>query len=191
MRRRGLQFNRWHIKINMNTLLEVISWIFGLIVVIFVALVLVFFFGIQTKVIGLSMEPNLKNGQTIFVNRFIYMVTKPKKDDVVVFLPNGNRNSHHYVKRVVGIPGDTVQISSGKLYVNGEIGEDEVDKIAESGLAENEIKLGENEYFVLGDNRNNSEDSRSAKIRNVKSNTIIRKAWLHLGTEDDGIGFVK
>ena len=115
MRRRGLQFNRRHKKINMNTLLEVISWIFGIIVVIFVAFVLVFFFGIQTKVIGLSMEPNLKNGQTIFVNRFIYMVTKPKKDDVVVFLPNGNRNSHHYVKRVVGIPGDTVQISSGKL----------------------------------------------------------------------------
>ena len=191
MRRRGLQFNRRHKKINMNTLLEVISWIFGIIVVIFVAFVLVFFFGIQTKVIGLSMEPNLKNGQTIFVNRFIYMVTKPKKDDVVVFLPNGNRNSHHYVKRVVGIPGDTVQISSGKLYVNGEIVEDEFDKIAESGLAENEIKLGENEYFVLGDNRNNSEDSRSANIGNVKSNTIIGKAWLHLGTEDDGIGFVK
>ena len=106
-------------------------------------------------------------------------MTDPKPNDLIVFLPNGNEKSHYYVKRVIAVPGDTVQIKSGAVYVNGELFEEEVDVSAmeEAGLAADEIKLEEDEYFVLGDNRNNSEDSRYANIGNVKKEYMIGKAW--------------
>ena len=125
------------------------------------------------------MADTLSNGDQILVNRFIYKVTDPKPNDLIVFLPNGNEKSHYYVKRVIAVPGDTVQIKSGAVYVNGELFEEEVDVSAmeEAGLAADEIKLEEDEYFVLGDNRNNSEDSRYANIGNVKKEYMIGKAW--------------
>ena len=125
------------------------------------------------------MADTLSNGDQILVNRFIYKVTDPKPNDLIVFLPNGNEKSHYYVKRVIAVPGDTVQIKSGAVYVNGELFEEEVDVYAmeEEGLESYEIKLEEDEYFVLGDNRNNSEDSRYANIGNVKKEYMIGKAW--------------
>ena len=97
----------------------------------------------------------------------------------MVFLPNGNEKSHYYVKRVIGVPGDTVQILDGAVYVNGELFEEAVETAAilDAELAAEEIELAEDEYFVLGDNRNNSEDSRYANIGNVKKEYIIGKAW--------------
>ena len=88
---------------------------------------------------------------------------------MIVFLPNGNEKSHYYVKRVVGVPGDTLYIKNGLLYVNDETVEEYFnDRIAEPGLLESEVTLEEDEYFVIGDNCNNSEDSRSANIGTVK-----------------------
>lgn len=171
---------------------EIASWIFGICIVILFAFVAVFSFGMRTSVIGVSMEPALYNGQEILINRFIYKISSPKKGDVVVFLPNGNQNSHYYVKRVVAEPGDTVQIKEGCLYVNGIAEEEEqFDKMAEAGIAENAIQLSDDEYFVLGDNRNNSEDSRSGNIGAIKRETIAGKAWFHMGAGDQGIGFVE
>ncbi|NTV79674.1 MAG: signal peptidase I, partial [Clostridiales bacterium] len=94
-------------------------------------------------------------------------------------------------KRVVGLPGETVQIKSGRVYIDGVLYEDKFDKIADPGIAENEIKLGTDEYFVLGDNRNNSEDSRSGNVGLVTKDTIIGKAWLHMAKEESGIDFIK
>ena len=95
------------------------------------------------------------------------------------------------MKRVVAVPGDTLYIKNGMLYVNGEIEEDYFDdKIAEPGLAENEITLGEDEYFVIGDNCNNSEDSRSANIGNIKKEHIIGKAWFKMAAQNSKLGFV-
>ena len=82
------------------------------------------------------MEPELENGQEVLVNRFAYMLANPKAGDVIVFLPNGNQNTHYYVKRVVACPGDTVQIRDGVLYINGEATEDAYDLIADAGIAE-------------------------------------------------------
>lgn len=138
------------------------------------------------------MAPTLENRQEIMINRFIYLLSDPKPGDIVVFLPNGNEKSHYYVKRVIGIPGDTVQIKEGEVYVNGELFEDEDEfaPILDAELAAEPVKLEEDEYFVLGDNRNNSEDSRYANIGNVKKEYIIGKAWFIISPYDS-MGFIK
>lgn len=191
-RYKGLSFYRRKKKISSTLMREIFSWVFGIFVSFLLAFVVVYCVGMTTSVIGVSMEPSLDSGQTIFVNRFVYSLFSPKEDDVIVFLPNGNQNAHYYTKRVVAVPGDTVQITNGTLYVNGEAKiSDAYDKMAEAGIAENEIKLQSEEYFVLGDNRNNSEDSRSANVGVVNEKDIVGKAWFHLSSEKSGIGFVK
>jgi len=191
-RHKGLSFYKKKKKLSAGTIKEIFSYIFGMVVAIFIAGVIVYSVGITTRVIGVSMEPSLYNGQKILINRLAYTLTTPKVGDVVVFLPNGNKNSHYYVKRVVAKAGDRVQIKDGRLYVNGvQQDEPDMDKIAEAGIAVNEIVLASDECFVLGDNRNNSEDSRSANIGPVKNKDILGKAWFHMSSYEDGIGFVK
>lgn len=192
-RRSGLNFNKKRRKIEAAVVKEVFSWIIGIFSAILLAFVVVYCVGMTTSVIGISMKPTLENGEKIMVNRFVYKISSPKQDDVIVFVPNGSLNSHYYVKRVVGTPGDTVQIIDGHLYINGELyeNEDDYDEMAQAGIAENKITLKKGEFFVLGDNRNNSEDSRSANIGIVNKKNIIGKAWIHLGAGDNTIGFVK
>ena len=192
-KQKGLSFYKRKKKVSSNLVKEIFNWIFGILTSIFLAYVIVYCVGMTTSVIGVSMEPSLYKGQTIFVNRFVYRLLSPSVGDVIVFLPNGNQNSHYYVKRVVAASGDKVQIIDGILYVNGEsteVGEG-YDKMADAGIAVNEITLQSGEYFVLGDNRNNSEDSRSANIGVVNEKDVIGKAWFHLSGEDSGIGFIK
>lgn len=191
-RRKGLTFYQKKKKLNMLLMKEIISWIFWIFASMLLAVVLVYCVGMQTTVIGASMEPGLHNGQNIFLNRIIYRVSSPKIGDVVVFLPNGNGKSHYYVKRVVGVPGDTLYIKNGILYVNGQAVEEYFnDTIAEPGLLVNEVTLEEGEYFVIGDNCNNSEDSRFANIGSVKKEYIIGKAWFKMTSGDSDIGFVE
>ena len=176
-----------------NLIKEIFSWISVTLIAVAIAFGFVFAFGMQMKVIGDSMEPSQYNGQTVLINRLVYMIFSPKKGDVVVFLPNGNANSHYYVKRVVATPGDKVQIIDGSLYINGVIASDDdekYDKMEDAGIANNEIKLESGEYFVLGDNRNSSEDSRSANIGVVRTNMLIGKVWFKLKCEDAKGGFV-
>ena len=183
MRRRGgLNFSRQRKKFNMPLFKEILSWIFEIALVIVIAYTLVSFFGFRTSVVGNAMTPTLKNEEQVMVNRFIYLFTGPKSGDVVVFRPNGNEKSHYYVRRVIAGPGDTVLIKEGAVYVNGELYEEatEVASIVEAGLAEEELHLGTDEYFVLGDNRNNSEDSRFAEVGNVKLKYIEGKLWIRI-----------
>ena len=176
-RRKGLTFYQKKKKLNITLVKEIGSWIFWIMVSIGLGALTVFCIGMKTSVIGSAMEPCLYNGQEIFLNRMIYKATSPKIGDVIVFLPNGNEKSHYYVKRVVGGPGD-------KLYIKK-------DKIAEAGLLENEVLLEDDEYFVIGDNCNSSEDSRSANIGTVKKGYIIGKVWFKMACGDSDIGFVK
>jgi len=192
-RRKGLSFYRKKKKISSEALREIAQWFFLVFTAVLIAAVLVFSVGMRTSVIGVSMEPELYNGQEILINQLIYKFFTPKRGDVIVFLPNGNQNTHYYVKRVVGLPGETVQIRDEKLYIDGvpeENGEN-FDKMADAGIAENEIVLASDEYFVLGDNRNNSEDSRSGNIGPIKRDNITGKAWFHMAAYGEGIGFVK
>ena len=136
------------------------------------------------------MEPTLENGQQIFIDRFLYVLSSPKAGDVVAFLPNGNENSHYYVKRVVA--GGRQGKDRGRNSVCQRAGKQMGDGTdLDAGIAENEIILGNKEYFCIGDNLNNSEDSRSANIGPVEEGDMIGKAWFHLKSGTDGIGFIK
>ena len=192
-KRKGLQFYQKEKKINSSLLKDIFEMMIGTFVVVFLAVALTYFVGMRTSVIGDSMEPALSNGQEILINRFLYKLSSPKRGDVVVFLPNGNQNTHYYVKRIIGLPGETVQIINGKVYIDGELLEEDerFDKMIDPGIAGNEITLAGNEYFVLGDNRNSSEDSRSGNIGPIEKNTIIGKAWFHLKDTEGEIGFVE
>lgn len=191
-RRKGLTFYQKKKKLNIVVVKEIFSWLFWIFASMLLAVVTVFCVGMRTSVIGASMEPSLYNGQSIFLNRLIYKVASPREGDVIVFLPNGNEKSQYYVKRVVGVPGDTLYIKNGLLYVNDETVEAYFnDRIAEPGLLESQVTLGEDEYFVIGDNCNNSEDSRSANIGTVKKSYIIGKAWMKLASGDSELGFIE
>nr|WP_296465243.1 signal peptidase I [uncultured Acetatifactor sp.] len=188
---RGLSFYRRKKKISSAHVREAFSWLFGIFTAIFIAVVLNVFLGVTTNVVGVSMEPALYNGQQIFINSFVYLISSPKAGDVVVFLPNGNENTHYYVKRVVAGPGDSVAIRDGILYVNGEESPWVEEKLAEAGIAAEEFTVENGEYFCIGDNPGNSEDSRSANIGPVREEDILGKVWFRAAYGDTGMGFVK
>lgn len=192
-RRKGLTFYQKKKRLDPRLLKDGVELLVGSAVAVFLAFVLVFSVGMRTSVIGDSMEPVLYNGQEILMNRILYRISMPKRGDVIVFLPNGNQNSHFYVKRVVGLPGETVQIRDGNVYIDGVmLAEDErFDKIVDPGIAQNELLLSTDEFFVLGDNRNSSEDSRSGNIGAVKKDTIIGKAWFHMAIGEETMGLIK
>ncbi|MBD5395417.1 MAG: signal peptidase I [Lachnospiraceae bacterium] len=191
-RKKGLTFYEKEKKISKAMVREIFITIFFALVAILIAFVIVFSIGMKVSFVGISMEPVLYNGQEVLIDRFTYRLLSPGRGDIVAFLPNGNKNSHYYLKRVVGLPGERVQIIGGYVYINGELLEEDesYDKIADPGIAENEIILGSDEFFVLGDNRNNSEDSRSGNIGAVKEDTIAGKAWFRLSCEEEGMGFI-
>jgi signal peptidase I len=182
----GLEFYNRKKKINLDVIREIIIWTGEIALVVVMAALIVYYFGYRVPVIGQSMEATLKNGEQVLVNRFTYNMVSPKPNDVIVFLPNGNEKSHYYIKRVIGVPGDTILIKEGTVYVNGEPFVEVIDNsgITESLMAEDEIVVGEDEFFVLGDNRNNSEDSRYANIGNVKREYIIGRAWFIISPFD-------
>ena len=188
---KGLSFYRRKKKISSALLREIFNWLFGIFAAVFIAVVIVYFLGMVTNVVGVSMEPSLYNGQSILIDRFAYVLSSPKRGDVIVFLPNGNENAHYYVKRVVAVPGDEVLIENGVLYVNGDKNTWTEEKILDAGIAENNLTIKKGEYFCIGDNVNNSEDSRSANVGPVKDSDIIGRAWFRLSCEDAGLGFVK
>ena len=190
-KRSSLNFSKRHKKFNVRRFKYVMTWVAQSAVMILAAYLLVSAFGVRTTVVGQAMMEQLHSGDQVLIDKIIYKIMDPKAGDVVIFLPNGNEKSHFYIRRIVGVPGDTIQIKNGTLYVNGNayIEKTEVAAMEEAGIAETEIELGEDEYFVLGDNRNNSEDSRYANIGNIKKEYIIGKAWFYIEAED-GMGFV-
>ena len=190
-KRRGLSFYRRKKKIGSAIFREIFSYIFGILIAIFLGVFITYFWGMSTKVIGDSMNPGLYNGQTIYIDRFQYMLSNPKAGDVVVFLPNNNKNEHYYVKRVIAVPGDTVVIKNGVCYVNGEVSPYVNGTIEQAGIAANEIVVENSSFFCLGDDLDNREDSRSANIGLIKGTDILGKAWLHAKYGYEKMGMIK
>ncbi|SEF39347.1 MULTISPECIES: signal peptidase I [Lachnospira] len=163
-------------------LLFVCKYIVDIIMVIVAAYVLVSFIAYRDTNVGNSMNSILKDGDTVLVNRYAYSLASPKRYDVIAFSVDGVNSSKIYIKRVIGLPGETVLIKDGKVFINGEELEDDVvdTEILTAGLASTSITLDKDEYFVLGDNRNNSEDSRFSSIGTVKEDNIVGKVWFIL-----------
>jgi len=163
-------------------LIELFLWAAQIAAVVFLAYIISYYALEKTNMIGISMENTLYDGDPIIINKFSYRFTEPKRFDVIVFKQSGREHNFYNIKRIIGLPGERVQIMDGSIYINGELIEEKinVEPMVNFGLANEEILLEENEYFVLGDNRNNSEDSRFASIGNVRQEEIIGKAILRL-----------
>ena len=147
------------------------------------------FVGQRTEVEGASMENTLHNGDNLIVDKLRYRFHDTERFDIIVF-PFQFQDNTYYIKRIIGLPGETVQImDDGSIYINGEKLEEnygmEVIKPETIGRAAEPIELGDDEYFVMGDNRNNSSDSRTDMVGNIKRENIIGKAWLRIWPVSD------
>jgi len=161
---------------------EVLSTSLYLLVVLAACYLLVRYVGQRTEVVGSSMETTLSNGDNLIVDKISYRFGEPKRYDIIVF-PYPQDRSQFYIKRVIGMPGERVYIDpKGTIYIDGEALNESygMESMASAGLAEGEITLGEDEYFVLGDNRNNSSDSRDPSVGNIHKGDILGKAWVRI-----------
>lgn len=164
----------------------ILLWTFEILVAILFAYVVVYFFGQSRTVIGQSMDVTLSGGDTVLLNVLTYQLSAPERGDVISFKPNGSNTGHSNIKRVIGLPGETVQIKDGMIYIDGAVylEQKSYPVITNPGMAAEEIQLGDKEYFVLGDNRNNSEDSRFADVGIVKADYIEGKVWFVLSPSE-------
>lgn len=171
---------------NRKTIFKILIWIIEIVAVVLIAFYIINFALEKTTMLGNSMEVTLKAQDKVIINKLAYVFKDPKRYDVIVFKQSGDEHNYYNIKRIIGLPGETVQIKGGFVYINGEVLEEPmvVDLIQMGGLANDEIVLEEDEYFVLGDNRNISEDSRFANIGNVVFDDIIGKAWIRLSPFD-------
>ncbi|MBO6215592.1 MAG: signal peptidase I [Lachnospiraceae bacterium] len=150
---------------------------------VFIAVFLILnFVGQRTTVSGSSMEDTLSDGDNLIVDKLSYHFREPERFEVIVF-PYRYAENTYYIKRIIGLPGESVWIDKeGNIYINGQVLEENygLETIEYAGLAETPVLLGDDEYFVMGDNRNNSEDSRFPDVANLKRDEIIGRAWVRI-----------
>lgn len=170
---------------------EILSFVGYIAVILVITFLIVRFVGVRTEVIGTSMTPTLQDGDNLIVEKVSYYFTDPQRYDIIVF-PYPEDPGKHYIKRIIGLPGETVQIIDGYVYIDGKLLDEHYGNavMENAGLAGEPIVLGDDEYFVLGDNRNNSEDSRYPAVGNIKRSQISGRAWLRIWPLDK-IGFLQ
>ena len=171
---------------------ESVSFILYLIVIVVLTFLMIRYVGQRTRVDGSSMENTLTNGDNLIVDKISYRFHEPERFDIIVF-PYQYKEDTYFIKRIIGMPGETVQITDkGEILINGEELVESYGRevIKDPGLASDPITLGEDEYFVMGDNRNYSKDSRFPDVGNIKRADIIGKAWLRIYPFDK-IGFIR
>lgn len=158
-------------------------------VVVLLAWLMVEFTLKKVSVIGSAMETTLYNGEDVIVNKFSYLLLSPGRGAVIAFYPEGDddepqewTDSSIVIRRVVGLPGEKIRIADGKIYVNGEtITEDYAfGEMISAGRANEEVKLEDDEYFVLSDKRSDLDDSRDTTFTRVRKKNIIGKVILSL-----------
>ena len=166
---------------------ELAGWLLYIVLIIALTWTVVTFVGQRTEVSGSSMETTLSDKDQLIVDKMTYRFRDPKRYDIVVFpyqYPGPEEEGMHpyYIKRIIGLPGETVQILSGMVYIDGmRLDEHYGNEIMENpGIAEEPLTLGEDEYFVLGDNRNNSSDSRASDVGLIHRKDLIGRAWIRV-----------
>ena len=157
-----------------------IEVLFYIVLVFGVSFLLTTYVGQRTRVNGESMYPTLHDDDNLIVDKVSYRFSDPRRYDIIVF-PYRYKDMY-FIKRIIGLPGETVQIKAGYIYINNEKldAPNDLGKAALAGLAEYPISLDKNEYFLLGDNRSGSEDSRFSNVGNVKFRQIKGKVWLRI-----------
>lgn len=161
---------------------ELLGWLFYLLIIIGLTYLIITYVGQRTRVSGSSMETTLSDGDNLIVDKISYRFQDPKRFDIVVF-PYKYEENTYYIKRIIGLPGDTVQVKDGYTYINGKLLESDIygaEVMIESGIASEPVTLGEDEYFVLGDNRNHSLDSRDPSVGILKRADLIGRAWVRI-----------
>lgn len=157
----------------------ILKWAFQITVtLVFAAVVALMMFQTVTMQEN-SMEPTISVGDRFFVNKAVYKFSSPQRGDLIVFRTSASDDAALHIRRVIGLPGERIQISNGKILIDGKEYEEanQFPEITNPGLASTTVTLEFGEYFVLGDKRNNSEDSRYADIGNVKKRYIVGKLW--------------
>ena len=160
---------------------EIISLLIYVAVVMGITFLIIHFVGQRTYVSGSSMESTLSDGDNLIVDKLTYHFSDPKRYDIIVF-PYQYEDNTYFIKRIIGLPGETVQIVDGTIYIDGEVLNESYGRevMQNSGMAADPITLGDDEYFVLGDNRNDSTDSRDPSVGKIKRNQIIGRAWVRI-----------
>lgn len=160
---------------------ELAGWLLYIVLIIALTWIVVTFVGQRTEVSGSSMETTLSDKDQLIVDKMTYRFRDPKRYDIVVF-PYQYQDNTYYIKRIIGLPGETVQILSGMVYIDGmRLDEHYGNEIMENpGIAEEPLTLGEDEYFVLGDNRNNSSGSRASDVGLIHRKDLIGRAWIRV-----------
>lgn len=160
---------------------ELAGWLLYIVLIIAFTWFVVTFVGQRTEVSVSSMETTLSDKDQLIVDKMTYRFRDPKRYDIVVF-PYQYQDNTYYIKRIIGLPGETVQILSGMVYIDGmRLDEHYGNEMMENpGIAEEPLTLDENEYFVLGDNRNNSSDSRASDVGLIHRKDLIGRAWIRV-----------
>lgn len=175
-----------------KVLKEILSTSIYILFVLCAVYLLIHFVGQRTQVSGSSMEPKLNSEDNLIVDKISYRFHDPERYDIIVF-PYRYEENTFFIKRIIGLPGETVKIDDeGNILINGEVlaegyGKEVIDN---PGRAYEEIQLADDEYFVMGDNRNNSTDSRAPSVGNITREEIIGRAWLRIWPLDK-FGFIK
>lgn len=161
---------------------EIFSTVIYVLVVLAATYLVITFVGQRTQVKGSSMEPTLSDNDNLIVDKITYRFREPARFDIIVF-PFLYEEDTFYIKRVIGLPGETVQIDeNGTIFIDGEELKESYGRevMLSPGRASEPITLGADEYFVLGDNRNNSSDSRDPSVGNIHRDNIIGRAWVRI-----------
>ena len=160
---------------------ELLSWLIYIVIVVILSLGIITFIGQRTKVSGHSMETTLSDGDNLIVDKISYRFRDPERFEIIVF-PFQYEEHTYYIKRIIGLPGETVQVIDGYVYINGEVLDENygLEVMDDPGIAAEPITLGEDEYFVLGDNRNHSSDSRDPSVGVLHRNDIMGRAWIRI-----------
>jgi len=159
---------------------NITTWIVEIVIVLALSAVFSYVFCSSVTVLESSMDPTLQAGNRVMINRVSYTVGKIKRGDLIAYTNSDSTDASVHVKRVIGLPGEKIQIRDGLILIDGQtyIEERAFPSMNSGGLAENGITLGNDEYFVLGDNRNNSEDSRFTDVGNIPARAVMGKVWL-------------
>ena len=171
---------------------ELGGWLVYILIIIGLTYLIITFVGQRTMVSGSSMETTLQNGDNLIVDKISYRFRDPKRYDIIVF-PYKYEEDTYYIKRIIGMPGETVQIQDGYVYINGEQLTSDIygkERINNPQTAAEPVTLGENEYFVMGDNRNHSMDSRDPSVGVLKRSDLIGRAWMRI-YPFDSIGVIR